>query len=355
MNIWHSNGVGLEILQVDDDGNPTIDMELMEFNEIMRASSCSRASWIGGVNLLEAAAAAEYRGRRAVYCMYSRSWDGGWKDGIPGEVCCLLNTRSKNGRQIYNERWFVVFHAGNVFESRYIFKERCRDWTDDLKKLILPKTFCSILPNEYAWQFERCGNKHGSWTGAASLGDLQKSHMPAPFQPLPNVITLLQPCFDMPYEYAWPCRNCVKRRQKQLARHSLWLEKVKIVNSKLQVHSDPTVNMRSMAMSLLNLGPKKMHRRIANMITNHEEWERKREVEMQAQWAFQQKLEDLLLDKDMSVQQKLDALGLSGKQPASLEGFLTYKFKYGWKKKCTFSKFSCKQSKNYMQYTLAFF
>ena len=345
----------MEVLHVDDDGNPTIDMELMQFNEIMRASSCSKASWIGAVNLLEAAAAAEYRGRRAVYCMYSGSGDGGWKDGIPGEVCYLLNKRIRIGSKIFNERWFVVFHAGNVFESRYIFKERCRDWTNDLKKLISPKTFCSILSHEYAWQFDRCGNMHGSWTEAVSLGDLRKSHMPAPLKRKPKIVTLLQPCLDMPYEYAWPCRNCIKRRQKQLARHSLWLEKTKIVNSKLQVHGDVTVIMRSMAHSLLNLGPKKMHRRIANMITNHEEWERKREVEMQAQWAFQQKLEDLLLDKDMSVQQKLDALGLSSGKPASLEGLLKYKFKYGWKKKCTFSKFSCKQSKNYMQCTPAFF
>ena len=324
----------MQLSKVDDDGKPTCDMELMDFSDMLKTSACSKACWIGAVNLLEAAAAAEYRGRRT---MYSR--DGGWKNVIPGEVYYLLDKRIRDGERICKERWFVVFHAGNVFESRYIFKERCRDWTDDLencKECAWQKRICrneyamEKSRKEYAWQIDSMHDRLMNMLGRLkTLAETEQSDFAA--------VSLqrhrLEPCLEEPYEYAWPCRVCMKRRKKELARHRLWLEKRSIVDIKLQRHGNPTVIMQSMAMSLLNLGPKKMHKRIANLITDHAEWERVREEEMQAQFAFQKKLEDLLLDKHMPVEQKLEALGLNGWTSAgAMEGLLAYRFKYGWKK-----------------------
>ena len=106
-----------------------------------------------------------------------------------------------------------------------------------------------------------------------------------------------------------------------------------IVDSQLQRQGNPSAIMQSMAMSLLTLGPEKMHERIANLITDHAKWERVREEEMQAQFAFQKKMEDMLLDKHMPVEQKLEALGLNGwSSAAAMEGLSAYKFTYGWKK-----------------------
>ena len=72
-------------MKLDEDGNPTIDMELVELNEITRASRCSKASWIGAVNLLEAAAA-DYQRRREVHCGVRSSlrWQrrGAWRKRI---------------------------------------------------------------------------------------------------------------------------------------------------------------------------------------------------------------------------------------------------------------------------------
>ena len=121
-------------LQDDDEGSPTMDMELMEFSAILQSSACSKACWIGAVNLLEAAAAGEYSVRRRTFCKYSSNWDCGWNDEIPGQVCYFLDKRIRGRAKNLNERWVVVFHAGNVFESRYIFRERCKDWMDDLVK-----------------------------------------------------------------------------------------------------------------------------------------------------------------------------------------------------------------------------
>ena len=118
-----------------------------------------------------------------------------------------------------------------------------------------------------------------------------------------------------------PCRKCMKAKQKQQARHIRWLEKVNIVNSKLGVHGDPSVMMQSMAMSLFSLGPKAVQRRLANLMDPHEDWKGVREEEMQAQFAFQNTLTE-----------------------AEQSG---YKFKYGWKRKCHWGKFWCKQSKFY--------
>ena len=285
-------------MTVDQD----VHMELLQFNEIMKASGTSKASWIGAVNLLEAAAAAEYRGRKAAYCRQSHSLHGGWDSLVRGEVCYLLDKQIKVGEKLFNERWFVVFHAGDVFESRYDFKERCRAWTDDLEKWILPRTSCSILPHEYAWLLDRHNN----------LQRNPECYMTAHFPPLP----ILQ-----------PCRKCMKLKQKQQARHIRWLEKVNIVNSKLRVHGEPSVMMQSMAMSLFTLGPTAMQERIANLTAQtdpHELWKRVcicREEEMQAQFAFQ----NTLTEAEQSE----------------------YKFKYGWKRKCHWGKFWCKQSKFY--------
>jgi len=116
--IWFSNGATVKRLKDDDEGSLTMDMELMEFSGILKTSACSKACWIGAVNLLEAAAAGEYSVRRRMYCKYSSNWDGGWKDGIPGQVCYFLDKRIRDRAQSLNERWVVVFHAGNVFESR---------------------------------------------------------------------------------------------------------------------------------------------------------------------------------------------------------------------------------------------
>jgi len=135
-------------LKDDDEGSLTMDMELMEFSGILKTSACSKACWIGAVNLLEAAAAGEYSVRRRMYCKYSSNWDGGWNDGIPGQVCYFLDKRIRDRAKSLNERWVVVFHAGNVFESRYIFRERCKDWMVDLEKY----KGCCI--NECAWQID---------------------------------------------------------------------------------------------------------------------------------------------------------------------------------------------------------
>ena len=143
----------MQRLKDDDEGSPTMDMELMEFSGILNTSACSKACWIGAVNLLEAAAAGEYSARRTPCCKYSSNWDGAWNDGRPGQVCYFLDKRIRGRAKSLNERWVVVFHAGNVFESRYIFKERCKDWMDDLEKY---KGCCS---NECAWQIDIIHNR----------------------------------------------------------------------------------------------------------------------------------------------------------------------------------------------------
>ena len=242
----------MQLLKVDDAGTPTIDMELMEFSGILKTSACSKACWIGAVNLLEAAAAAEYSGK-------------------PGEVYYFMDKRVRDGEKIFNERWFVVFHAGNVFESRYIFKEGCKDWTDELEKC---RECCR---NECAWQIDSMHDRLMNMLGRLkTLAETEQRHR-------------LEPCLEEPYEYAWPCRLCMKIEKKRLARHKAFFAKEKIVDSKLQKHGNPSAIMQSMAMSLLTLGPEIMHERIANLITDHAEWERRREEEMQAQFAFQKK------------------------------------------------------------------
>ena len=132
-------------MKLDEDGNPTIDMELVELNEITRASRCSKASWIGAVNLLEAAAA-DYQRRREVHCGYYKKlyiyiyiyiknhWRGGWTYAVPGSVCYSLNKESGMEKQSSTNGGLSFSMQGMHLKAITSSRERLEDMQGALQR-----------------------------------------------------------------------------------------------------------------------------------------------------------------------------------------------------------------------------